>query len=284
MQFDVWSKGLEELEVDCVVVGVFDDPELSAEARNLDAATGGALKPLVARGDFSGRGGETLLIASVKGIAATRILLTGLGPRKSFARKAWRRACASAIAALARTRIRSAAFGVERPQARVLDDYGFGRALAEIAGSGLYRVNDLKTGKQPPAPALERIVADAVRAQAVKAARRGLEHGRAVAVAMGVQRDLGNLPANRCTPTYLGERARALAKRYPQVRAQVLDEAAIRRLKMGCFLAVTQGSAEPPRFIVLEHRGGKADERPVVLVGKGITFDSGGISIKPAAA
>jgi leucyl aminopeptidase len=97
---------------------------------------------------------------------------------------------------------------------------------------------------------------------------------------MTLQRDLANLPANVCTPDYLGAQARAIAKRYASVRAQVLDEAAIKRLKMGCFLAVTQGSDQPPRFIVLEYRGGKSGQAPVVLVGKGITFDSGGISLK----
>ncbi len=284
MQFEVWSKGLARLAVDCVVVGVFDEPDLSAEARALDSALGGRLKSLIARGDFSGRSGETLLLTEVAGPAAGRVLLVGLGPAKGYGRKAWRRACGAAVAALARTRIRSAAFGIERPAARELDDYTFGRTLAEIAGSTLYRINDLKTGKKPAAPALERIAVGPVRGAGVRAARRGVQHGNAVARAASVQRDLGNLPANLCTPVYLAEQARALAKQYPSVRVQVFDEAGIRRLKMGCFLAVTQGSVQPPRFIVVEHRGGRAGAAPVVLVGKGITFDTGGISIKPAAA
>jgi leucyl aminopeptidase len=284
MQLDVWSKGLARLAVDCVVVGVFDEPALAPEARTLDAAAEGRLKSLVARGDFGGRSGETLLVTDVSGVAAGRVLLVGLGAQKGYGRKAWRRAVGAAVTALGRTRIRSAAIGIERPAARELDDHAFGRAIAEIAGATLYRINDLKTGKKPPAPVLERIVAGPVRAAGLRVARRALTEGNAVALAVSVQRDLGNLPANLCTPTYLAERARAIAKQYSSVRAQVFDEAAIRRLKMGCFLAVTQGSVEPPRFIVLEHRGGRADEAPIVLVGKGITFDSGGISIKPAAA
>ncbi len=283
MQFDVWSKGLAQLAVDCVVVGVFDEPQLGSEARTLDSAAGGRLKSLLARGDFSGRSGETLLLTEVPGVAVGRVLLVGLGPTKAFNRKAWRRACGTAISALARTRIRSAALGIDRPLARELDDYYFGRCVAELAGSTLYRVNDLKSGKKPPAPALERILAGPVRSTGSRTARRGLEHGSAVSLAASVQRDLGNLPANVCTPTYLGERARGIAKSYPSVKVQVFDEAGIRRLKMGCFIAVTQGSVEPPRFIVIEHRGGKSGAAPVVLVGKGITFDTGGISIKPAA-
>ncbi len=280
MEFEVWSKGLGQLPVDCVVAGVFDDPALAPEARTLDAAAGGKLKSIVERGDFSGRSGETLLVTELSGIAAGRVLLVGLGAAKSFDRKAWRRACAVAVAALGRTRMRSAGFGIERPPGRQLDDYYFGRSVAEIAGSALYRVNDLKTAKKAPAPALERIVAGPVRSAGAAAARRGLQHGRALVLAMGLQRDLANLPANVCTPEYLATQARAIAKKYPAVRVQVLNEAQIRRLKMGCFLAVTQGSEQPPRFIVLDYRAGKAGHAPVVLVGKGITFDSGGISLK----
>ena len=279
MQFEVWSKGLTELTVECLVTGVFDEPELGSEARSIDAAAGGALKSLIARGDFSGRAGESLLVPQLPGVTA-RVLLVGLGSPKSFGRKAWRRAVSTALAALTRTRIASAAFALDRPAARELDDYYLGRSLAELAGSALYRINDLKTAKKPSPPALEHIVAGPVRGAGVAAARRGLEHGRALALAMGIQRDLANLPANVCTPTYLGERARALGKKYPAVRVQVLDEAAIRRLKMGCFLAVTQGSAQPPRFIVLDYRGSRKAAAPVALVGKGITFDTGGISLK----
>jgi leucyl aminopeptidase len=123
-----------------------------------------------------------------------------------------------------------------------------------------------------------------VRKAGVEAAERGLEHGQAVSSAMSLQRDLANLPANVCTPIYLADQARALAKQYTSLRVQVLDEAAIKKEKMGCLLAVTQGSAQPPRFIVLEHRAGgrgdKTDSPPVVLIGKGVTFDTGGISLK----
>ena len=174
MQFEVWSKGLAELEVDCIVAGVFDEPELAGEARTLDAAAGGRLKALLARGDFSGRNAETLLLTDVPGLKSERVLLVGLGSRKSFGRKPWRRACTAALNALARTRIASAAFAIERPGVKELDDYYFGRALAELAGSALYRINDLKSGKKPAPPTLERIVAGPVRGAGIAQARRGL--------------------------------------------------------------------------------------------------------------
>jgi len=278
MEFGVWSKGLATLAVDCLVLGVFEEAELGGEGRSIDGACGGRLKKLLARGDFTGRAGDTLLIGDLPGVSAAHVLLTGLGARKSYQHKSWRKAWAAAAAALVRTRIASCAVALDRPAAKQLDDYYLGRAAAEIVGSALYRINDLKTGKKPPSPALTRVLIGPVRRAA--SAERGLREGAAIATAQSVQRDLANLPANVCTPTYLAEQARALAQRQAGLRVRVLDPAAIRREKMGCLLAVAQGSHEPPRFIVLEYQGGKKSQPPVVLVGKGVTFDTGGISLK----
>src|SRR5205823_5948372 len=224
MEFGVWTKGLATLGVDCLVLGVFEEAELSGEARSVDAACAGRLKALLERGDFAGRAGDTLLVAELPGIKASRVLLTGLGAKKSYHRRSWRKAWAAAAAALARTRIASCAVAIVRPEAKQLDDYYFGRAVAELTGAALYRVNDLKTGKKAPAP--------------------------------------------------------ALARGSASLSVRLLDAAAMRREKMGCLLAVAQGSHQAPRFIVLEHRGRAKAQPPIVLVGKGVTFDSGGISLK----
>jgi len=282
MEFALWTKGLPTLAVDCLVVAVFEEAELGAEARAVDAACGGRLQRLLARGDFTGRPGDTLLITEITELPARRVLLVGLGARAQLSRRGWRRAWGGAVAALSRTRIASVALALDRPPARDLDDYYFGRAVAEVAGATLYRINDLKTGKKPPAPALKKVLAGPVRK--ADAAARGFKHGAAIASAAAVQRDLANLPANICTPTFLAEEARALARRQKSLTAKVLDEAAIRKEKMGCLLAVSQGSRQPPRFIVLEYRGGKSAPPPVVLVGKGVTFDTGGISLKDPPA
>ena len=283
MRFETWSSGIAALDVDCLVVGVFDEGELTAEARRVDQAAGGRIGRLLARGDFPGRAGETLLVADLPGLAAGRVLLSGLGPRKTFGRRPWRKAVLAAVTALARTGVKSAAFALERPGAEALDDYYYGRAMAELTHAALYRVNDLKSGKKPKPAALARVLAEAASRGAAREIARGLAHGAAVAVAANMQRDLGNLPGNVCTPRYLAEHARALARRHRSLSVKVLEEAALRREKMGCLLAVAQGSAEPPRLIVLEHKGGKRGEAPVLLVGKGVTFDSGGISLKPGA-
>jgi len=287
MRFETWSKGISTLDADCLVVGVFEEGILSEEAAAVDSACDGRLKTLLDRGDFSGKLAETLLLTDLPGITATRVLLTGLGAKKSFSRKAWRKAWAAAAAALSKTGIATVAVALERPAAKELDDYYFGRAVAEIGAGSLYRINDLKSGKKPKPAALERVLAGPVPKNGAAKVARGLAHGAAIAEACSVQRDLANLPGNVCTPTFLAEQTRALAKRYRSLRVRVLDEPAIRREKMGCLLAVSRGSAEPPRFIVIEHTGtGKAGRaaQPVVLVGKGVTFDTGGISLKDPGA
>jgi leucyl aminopeptidase len=278
MEFGVWTKGLATLAVDCLVLGVFEEAQLGAQGGSVDAACGGRLRKLLARGDFAGRMGETLLVADLPGITASHVLLTGMGPAKQLQRRTWRKAWAAAASALARTRIGSCAVALDRPEARELDDYYLGRAVAELTGAALYRINDLKTARKPPPSALKKVLAGPVRRAA--ATERGLAHGAAVAAAQNVQRDLANLPGNICTPIYLAEQARALAKRHASLRVRVLDEPAIRREKMGCLLAVAQGSHQPPRFIVLEYQGTKKLPPPIVLIGKGVTFDSGGISLK----
>src|SRR5215831_17962338 len=278
MEFGVWTKGLATLAVDCLVLGVFEEAQLGAQGASVDAATGGRLRKLLGRGDFAGRTGETLLVADLPGITASHVLLTGMGPAKQLQRRTWRKVWSAAANALTRTRITSCAVALDRPEARQLDDYYLGRAVAELTGAALYRINDLKTGRKPPPPALKKVLAGPVRRAA--ATERGLAHGEAIASAQSVQRDLANLPGNICTPVYLAEQARALAKRHASLRARVLDEAAIRREKMGCLLAVAQGSHQPPRFIVLEYQGAKKLPPPIVLIGKGVTFDSGGISLK----
>ena len=279
MEFDVWTRGLASLSVDCIVLGVFEDGELSGEARAVDSACGHRLKKLLDRGDFAGRIGDTLLVTDLPGIAASRVLLTGLGTKKQFQRKSWRRACQSALTAITRTRIASVAVAIDRPEVRELDDYYLGRQVAEITGAALYRVNDLKTGKKPTAPALRKVLAGPARKAARDRARARPRVPRSPRPPL-IQRDLANLPRERVHAD-LPRRAGARARQAPRL------------LRCGCSRRRPSGARRwaacwrcrraarsAPRFIVLEHRGGKRGEAPVVLVGKGVTFDSGGISLK----
>jgi leucyl aminopeptidase len=279
MQFEIWTKGLAELSIDCIAVGVHEDGDLAAEAKALDLHCREKLSRLVKRGDFTAKAGETWLVTDLDGIRAERVLLVGIGGKSELTRKAWRRAVGAAITAATRTRISALALALPRPTPKLLPDERLGRAVAEIAGNSLYRVNDLKSAKKPRAPALARVVVGAA-AKSAPAIEKGFAQGDALAAGAALMRNLANLPANVCTPTYLGKAALELGKTYKSLRVKVLGLPEIKREKMGCFLAVTQGSEEPPRFLVIEHRHPKAKGAPVVLVGKGITFDTGGISLK----
>jgi leucyl aminopeptidase len=285
MRFEAFSRRAADQRSDCLVIGAFEQGELGAEAAAVDRATRGRVQSVLTSGDFSGRSGETLLLPDISGIRGKRLLLVGLGPKAQFNRKAWRRAMHQAILALTRTRVSSAAIALERPAARELDDYYFGRASAEVTGSALYRINDLKSARRPPAPRLSQVLVGPVSAAALPDVRRGLVSGTALNESSRLLRNLGNLPPNVCTPRYLAAQARELQQAHRQrLRVRIFDESAIKRLKMGCFLAVTRGSMEPPRFIVMEYRGGPRGRAPVVLVGKGVTFDTGGISLKDPPA
>ncbi len=284
MQFETWTQPLAELPVDCVAVAVHDDGELSAEAKTLDLRCREKLSRLVKRGDFTAKPGETWLVTDLEGVRAERVLLVGLGARNAggkedLSRKAWRRAVGAAVSAATRTRIASLALALPRPGLKALSDERFGRAVAEVAGNTLYRVNDLKSAKKPRAHALARVVVPAT-AKSAPSIKKGFGQGAALAGGAALMRNLANLPGNVCTPTYLGRTAQDLAKTHKSLKVKVLGPNEIKREKMGCFLAVTQGSDEPPRFIVIEHRHPKAKNAPVALVGKGITFDTGGISLK----
>ena len=279
MQFDTWTKALAELPIDCVAVGVQDDGELTPEAKSLDLRCREKLSRLTKRGDFSGKPGETWLVTDLEGIRAERVLLVGLGAKADVTRKTWRRTVVAAISAATRTRVTSLALALPRPAAKVLSDERLGRSVAELTGNTLYRVNDLKSAKKPRPTALGRVVVAAA-AKAEAGVKKGFKQGAALANGAALMRNLANLPGNVCTPTYLGKTAEGLARTHKSLKVKVLGLPEIKREKMGCFLAVTQGSEEPPRFIVIEHRHPKAKGAPVVLVGKGITFDTGGISLK----
>ena len=285
MRFEAFSRRAALQRSDCLVLGTFERGELGAQGTALDRSVRGRVRRLLASGDFSGRAGESMLLPDVPGLASARLLLIGLGNKAQYNRRGWRRALHAAIGALARTRIVSAAIALERPPIDELDDYYFGRGAAEITGATQYRVNDLKTERRPRAPALARVLVGPVDASAVMAVRRGLAAGAEVAESARLLRDLGNLPPNVCTPRFLAAQARVLERSHRRrLRVRVFDEAGIRRLKMGCLLAVTRGSAEPPRFIVLNYRGARRSRAPLVLVGKGVTFDTGGISLKDPPA
>jgi leucyl aminopeptidase len=263
----------------CAVIGVFEGGGLGESAR-LNGKIGRLVGKLHAAGDFSGKAGDSLLLTRTAGSRAARTLLIGLGPKAAYARKQYRKSIATAAQALAKTGAVDATIYLVADTHPDLDLQYRARIVSEVMQTQLYKIPDLKTSKKPKAPPLRSIrvaVADAAEA---RAAQRGLDMGMAIGNGVHLARDLANLPPNICTPTYLGTRAQQLAREFTSIKAKILDERQIKALKMGAFLAVTAGSAQPPRLIVCEYMAAGQKKPTICLIGKGITFDSGGISLK----
>ncbi len=265
-------------KTDCAIVGVHEGGSFAGAGALLDTALRGRLARLLKSGDVRGNPGE-LRMVDVEGAACARVLVVGLGKQGSFRRKQYRKALVAALGAVAKTGARDAVSYLAEC-VEPADDYYDARLAAEAVGSALYRVPAIRSTRKAPEPALGAF-GFAVRNGSQKAqAQRGLDHGHAIAAGMALTRNLANLPGNVCTPTYLGQQAKELARSHASVHAQVLEERELKRLKMGSFLSVTNGTEQPAKLIVLRYDGGRAGQAPVVLVGKGVTFDSGGISLK----
>jgi leucyl aminopeptidase len=279
VEFSIKSGAPESGEKGCVVVGAFEPRKLSAAAASLDRVAKGYLAGVARRGDLPGKLGTTLLLHGVPGIAG-RVLVVGLGRQEEFRDKQYREAVAAAVRALNATGAEEAALHLtELPVERHDAAWKVAHAVT-VAREVAYRFTRMKSKNEGPEPALRRLALNVDRA-AGKRAAAGLRQGLAVAEGMSLAKDLGNLPPNVCTPAYLASQARDLARRY-RMKVTVLERADMERLGMHTLLSVAQGSAQPPKLIVLEHRGGPKSRKPVALVGKGITFDTGGISLKPA--
>jgi len=280
MEFKAIVDAKARAETACAVVGVYENGDLGVAARQIDKQLDGLILKLHGSGDFAAKIGDCLMLPLAAASPASRLLLIGLGTRVGFGRKQYRKALLSSAQALAKTGAIDAVvyLGME-PLADVDMQYR-ARIVAEVFLSHAYRIPDLKTSAKPKARRLATVNVATADARAAKLAAEGLRIGAAVGSGLALARDLANLPPNVCTPTYLGGRALRLAKELPSIKARVMDEAGIKALKMGAFLAVAQGSVEPPRLIVCEYRGGRKSAAPICLLGKGITFDSGGISLK----
>jgi leucyl aminopeptidase len=271
---------LSGIKTGCVAVGVFENKKLSAAAAALDQ--GGTLSAALKSGDLSGKPGSTLLLRNVEGCAAERVLLVGLGKDDALSEKSFSSAAQAVAGAFAALGAQEALAALPFDGVKERDAAWAVRTLVLAQRARLHRSDGLKSKKDENGVRLKKVALLVAAADAAEA-RGALAQAAAIADGMELAKDLGNLPANVCTPTYLADTARKLAKDY-RLGIEVLDRKQLQALKMESLLSVTRGTAEPPKFIVLKYQGGKSKDAPVVLVGKGITFDSGGISLKPGAA
>ena len=280
MKFSIKSGNPEKLRSACVVVGIYEDRKLSDAAKRIDAVSKKYLTKLMHQGDMDGKLGTTLLLHGVAGVESPRVLLVGLGSEKAFAESAYRTAVSNAVKQLNSQGGEDAAIFLTALKVKQHDAGWRARQAALVTHETCYRFDRLKSKPNTTKQSLKRIEFLFDRTSDLKLAEAGLIQGEAMAIGANFTKDLGNLPGNMCTPTYLAEQALALAKEF-KMGVEILDRDAMAALGMNTLLSVARGSHEPPKFIVLRHMLGKKNEKPVVLVGKGITFDTGGISLKP---
>jgi len=266
----------------CLVVGSYAERKLTAAAQAIDRAANRALSRQLARAGFDGGLGKTQMLNELPGVAAHRVLVVGLGPTDALDGRGLRKALGAAAKALvggsvADTLVALTADLTPLPAAPTARD------LVVATEEAAYRFDQLKSKTKAPQAPLARVGLLAADRSAVSQLRRGVADGEAIAAGVNIAKDLGNLPGNICTPAHLAAEARRLARGQRKLRVEVLEQKDMARLGMGALLSVARGSRQPPKLIVMHYRGGAARGAPLVLVGKGLTFDAGGISLKPAA-
>ncbi|MDO9371253.1 MAG: leucyl aminopeptidase [Gammaproteobacteria bacterium] len=282
MKFSITTTPPEKLRSDCVVVGVFESRHLSSAAARLDKQCGGLLSRLMEQDDMKGTIGETRLLHNVPHALCERIVLAGCGKRDGFGDAQYRKAITAAVNMLRDTGAREAVICLPELELKARDVAWKIRQAVLAAHNALYRFENHKSKKQA-ASKLHHITLATTERHKPADAVRALREGEAIAAGSSLARDLGNQPSNVCTPSYLAAQAKALQKAHKKIKVSVLEVKDMQRLGMGALLAVARGAKEPAKFITLEYHGAKKTDKPIVLVGKGVTFDSGGISIKPAA-
>lgn len=268
----------------CLVVVSYENGVLSPTASRVleaDASAGAIIK----RERFQGKTGQSLLLLNPQGIAAERLLLIGAGAQDkdgAITAEQFRKALQRAFDVLKGTTASDIVFFLDEIVVKNAAPAWQAAQLAEKLSTFIYRSDKLKS-KLPDNPFTPGKIIYATSKAGLNAATKALAHGEALAKGINFTRDLGDLPGNICTPTYLADEAKKLGRNQSKLSVKVLEEKQMAELKMGSLLSVSAGSDQPAKLIVLEYRGGSKNDAPVALVGKGITFDTGGISLKPGA-
>jgi len=283
MHFSVKTAG-ETHATPCLVVGIFEGGKLPAPTQALDQASHGYLGKIIQGGAIEGRAGQALMLYEVPKSGAERVLLVGLGPEKDLTARGYRKAILRTVRALNEAGVKEAVSNLSLLAVKDADAYWLARHAVEAAEEAGYRFDEFKgKAKEKHKPSLQKLTLLVGSRDQMKAADEGLRVGKAISEGVFLAKTLGNLPPNVCTPAYLAEQAKKLAKG-SKLKVTVLEAAQMKKLGMGALLAVARGSRLPPKLIVMEYQGGAKGQKPHVLVGKGITFDTGGISIKPSAS
>jgi len=283
MEFSVKSGHSEKQRTACIVIGVFEPRRLSTSAEHLDKITDGYLSSLIRRGDMEGKLGQTLLLHNAPNTLADRVLLVGCGREREFNDARYRNVITTAVNTLNETGSMEATCYLTELTVKGRDTHWKIRQATETAQDSLYRFDSLKSKKDDTRRPLRKFILSVSSRRELNDGESAVKEGHAIAKGRKLAKDLGNLPGNICTPTYLADQAKALAGQYQNINTTILEESDMEELGMGALLSVSKGSRQAAKLIIMKYDGGQDNAKPVVLVGKGLTFDAGGISIKPSA-
>jgi leucyl aminopeptidase len=284
MEFSVKSGSPEKQRTACVVVGVYEPRRLTPSAQRLDDLTDGYISSLIRRGDLEGKAGQTLLLHNINNTLCDRILLVGCGRERDLSFTQYRKIISHAVSTLNDTGSMEAVFYLTELPVKGCDSSQRIRHAIEAAQSSLYRFDQLKSKKDTTRRPLRKIVLTVPNRRDLADGEQAVREGMAISQGIKVAKDLGNMPGNICTPAYLADRAKTLTRVYSNLSVDILDEDQLEELGMNAFLSVSKGSRQPAKMIVMNYQNTAPSAPPICLVGKGVTFDSGGISLKPGSA
>ncbi|WP_019614584.1 leucyl aminopeptidase [Psychromonas ossibalaenae] len=283
MEFLVKSGNPEKQRSACIVVGVFEPRRLSQAGEQLDEISEGYLSTLLRRGDIEGKVGQVLFLHHVPNVLSERVLLVGCGKERELTETQYKQIIAKTIATLNDTGSLESICFLSELHIKGRDTYWAVRQAVEAAKDSLYNFDQFKTNKDNTRRPLRKLTFNVPSRKELARAELALQHGLAVSSGAKACKDLANMPPNICTPLYLAEQAQALDERFDKISTEIVDTEQMTELKMDSYLAVAKGSDHPAYMSLMHYNGGREDQKPIILVGKGLTFDSGGISLKPGA-
>ncbi len=282
MEFTAKSGNPEKQRTACIVVGVYEPRRLSPAAERLDQISNGFISTLIRRGDLEGKIGQTLLLHNVPNTLCDRILLIGCGRERELHDSQYRKIIATTATTLNDIGAMEAVCYLTELHVKGRDNHWNIRQAVETVENSLYTFDQLKSKKDSTRRPLRKIVLSISSRRELNDSDDAVNEGYAIAHGVKQAKDLGNLPGNICTPSYLAEQALEMAEEFDSVSTEVIEQAEMEQLGMGSFLSVAKGSRQPAKLICMSHKGA-GNDKPIVLVGKGLTFDAGGISLKPSA-
>jgi leucyl aminopeptidase len=284
MEYNVKSGNPEKQRTACIVVGVHEPRKLTGAAEQLDEVSDGFISNIIRRGDLEGNLGQVLLLHNVPNTLSDRVLLIGCGKERELGDQQYHKIISQTIKTLNETGSMEAVCFLTELNVKGRDSQWKVKHAVEAAEDALYTFDELKSESKPARRPLRKITFTVPTRKELTDGEQALQHGICVAAGVAKAKDLGNLPGNICHPTYLAEQAKALADKHDKLSFDVVDESEMEAMGMGSFLSVSKGSDQPGKLIILNYKGAGDDSKPIVLVGKGITFDTGGISLKPGLA